>query len=108
MLYELRIYTAVPGKLPQVNDRFRNHTLKLFEKHGIKSVGYWTYMLGPSNNQLVYVLAWKDLAERERLWAAFGSDPEWLAVRKETEKDGPIVDRVENSILQPTDYSPMK
>jgi hypothetical protein len=108
MLYELRIYYAVPGKLPNIQDRFRKHTLRLFEKHGIKSVGYWTYVFGPSNNQLVYLLEWQDLAQRERLWAAFGSDPEWLAVRKETEKDGAIVDHVENSILSPTDYSPMK
>jgi hypothetical protein len=108
MVYELRIYTAVPGKLPQVSDRFRNHTLRLFEKHGFKSVGYWTYVIGPSNNQLVYLLEWKNLAQREQSWAAFQSDPDWQAVRKETEKDGPIVDHVENSILQPTDYSPMK
>ncbi len=108
MLYELRIYTAVPGKLPNVNDRFRNHTLRIFEKHGIKSVGYWTYVIGPSNNQLVYLLEWKNMAEREQRWGAFGSDPEWLAVRQETEKDGPIVDRVENSFLKPTDYSPMQ
>ncbi len=108
MLYELRTYDAVPGKLPNVNARFRNHTLRLFEKHGIKSVGYWTYMIGPSNNRLVYLLAWTDLAHRQRAWTAFQSDPEWLAVREETEKDGAIVERVDKAILLPTDYSPMQ
>lgn len=108
MLYELRIYDAVPGKLGAVNARFRDHTLRLFEKHGIKSVAYFTTVVGPSNQQLIYILEWPSLACRERDWAAFASDPEWLAVRAETEKDGPIVERVQNMILAPTDYSPMK
>lgn len=107
MLYELRIYDAIPGKLPVLHERFRKHTLKLFEKHGIKSVGYWTNMIGPSNRQLIYILQWDSLAQRQELWTKFATDPEWLAVRRETEKDGPLTENVTNAILEPTDYSPL-
>lgn len=108
MIYELRIYNAIPGKLPEVVARFRDHTNRLFAKHGFKPVGYWTNLIGPSNQQLIYLLEWRDMAHLEQAWAAFKADPEWLAVRAETEKNGPIVENVASSVLQPTDYSPMK
>lgn len=108
MLYELRIYDAIAGKLPAVNARFRDHTSKLFEKHGIKSVGYWTVVIGPSNQRLYYILEWQNMADREQKWNAFTSDPEWVAVRTETEKDGQIVANVEAVFMAATDYSPMK
>ncbi len=107
MLYEMRVYEAVPGKLPALHDRFANITLKFFEKHGIRVVAFWEPVIGVSN-QLVYILAWQDLAERERVWNAFASDPGWLRARAETERDGPLVARITNYILKPTPYSPMQ
>lgn len=107
VLYELRIYTAMPTKLPNIIARFRDHTLQLFEKHGIRNVGYWTNLVGGANDELWYILAFEDMAHRERAWNAFIADPEWLAVRAETEKDGPIVHHLENRFLSPTDFSPL-
>ena len=105
MLYELRSYHATPGKLPAVNDRFQQHTLGLFAKHGIRPIGFWTCAIGPSANLLVYILAWESLAEREHRWNAFATDSEWLAVKAESEKDGVLVERIENMIMTPTAYS---
>ena len=78
-----------------------------FKKHGIKVVGFWTDDIG-TTNRLIYILAYDSLADREKRWGAFASDPEWLKVRAETEKDGPIVARVINTIMRPTPYSPMQ
>lgn len=108
MLYELRIYNAVPGKLPELHARFRDYTNTIFATHGFKPVGYWTNLIGPSNQQLIYVLEWRDLAHRQEAWENFVADPEWNAVKAESEKDGPLVASLSSSILQPTDYSPMK
>ena len=104
-MYELRTYHAAPGKLPALHDRFERHTLDLFAKHGIRPVGFWTCMIGPSANTLTYLLAWENLSERERIWSSFASDPDWLAVRAETERGGVLVERAENAILAPTAYS---
>ena len=108
MLYELRIYECVPGKLPDLNKRFSTITLKLWEKHGIKQAGIWTTVIGESSQTLYYMLAWESLAEREKKWAAFGADPEWLSARAKTEEAGPIVANVKNFILAPTPYSSVK
>lgn len=108
MLYELRIYHCVPGRLADVNKRFATITTKIWEKHGIRPVGFWTVMIGDSNQDLYYMLQWESLAEREQKWSAFASDPEWLKARAETEKNGQIVASFSNQILSPTDYSPMK
>lgn len=108
MLYELRVYRCVPGRLPALLKRFDTITLKLWEKHGIRQAGFWTTLIGESNQDLHYLLAWESLAERERKWSAFAADPEWLAARAETEKDGQIVAQVTNSILQPTAFSSVK
>ena len=78
MIHELRVYRCVPGRLPDLNKRFESVTLKLWEKHGFRPVGFWTTVLGESNQDLTYLLEWKDLAERERVWAGFMSDQEWL------------------------------
>jgi hypothetical protein len=107
MLYELRIYHACPGKLPALNARFSNHTLKIWERFGIRQVGFWTPVIGDSNNDLYYILEWESLAEREQRWNAFASHPDWLAIRAETEKDGPLVTHISNLILTPTAYSKM-
>ena len=108
MLYELRIYHCAPGRLPDLNRRFETITLKIWEKHGIRQVGFWTTLIGESNQALHYLLEWKDLAERERLWNGFQSDPEWIAKRAETEKNGPLITHLSNSILTPTSYSKLK
>jgi hypothetical protein len=108
MIHELRIYHAVPGRMPDLNNRFSNITLKMWDKFGIRQVGFWTTLVGPSNNALYYLLEWQSLAEREQKWNAFAANPEWLAARAETEKNGPLVERVENIFLTPTAYSKLK
>jgi hypothetical protein len=108
MIYEMRIYHCLPGRLPDLNKRFETHTLKIWEGHGIRPVGFWTVLVGSSNQDLVYLLEWKDMAERERIWNGFMADPEWLQTRAETEKNGPIIASVDNSFLAPTAYSKLK
>ena len=77
MIYEQRIYECFAGKLPDLNRRFNDHTCKLFEKHGIKNVGYWTTDVGPASNELTYLLAFKDANQRMEAWKNFRADPEW-------------------------------
>jgi len=108
MIYELRIYRTLPGRLPNLLARFRNHTIRIWERHGIRQAGFWTTLVGESANDLTYLLAWESLAEREKKWAAFAADPEWLQVRAESEKDGPINANVMNAFLAPTDFSSVK
>ncbi|MBI4338418.1 MAG: NIPSNAP family protein [Chloroflexi bacterium] len=107
MIYELRMYHAVPGKLPALNDRFANITLGYFRKYGLKVVGFWTDDVGTSN-RLTYMLAFDDAAQRERAWAAFRADPERARAFAETEKDGPLVAHITNTLMRPTSYSPMQ
>jgi hypothetical protein len=110
VLYELRIYECLPGRLGALNNRFRNHTTKLFARHGINVLGYWTDKWGDST-RLTYIVVWESEAERDRKWGAFASDPEWLAARAASElpeTGGPIVARVLNPLMAPTDYSPLQ
>jgi len=107
MIYEWRIYEAFPGKMTALHDRFQKFTLRLFQKHGIKVVGFWETIVGTSNT-LFYMLAFESMAEREKAWNAFVADPEWIEAKKVTEKDGPLVQRVINTLLGPTAYSPLK
>ena len=102
---ELRVYHAMPGKLPALHDRFADHTINLFKKHGIKNVGYWTEDVGTSN-KLVYMLGYSGLGDREKGWAAFGADPDWLKARAASEVDGPLVRQSISTILRRTAYSP--
>ncbi len=99
MLYELRVYEIAPNKMPAIINRFANITLEYFKKHGIKPVLFLEPVLGVSN-QLTYLVQWESLAQREKCWDAFSSDPGWQAARAETEKDGPIVLRFTNTILR--------
>ena len=108
MIYELRVYHCVPGRLPALLKRFETITLGLWEKHGIKQAGFWTVLIGESNQDLYYLVQWESLAEREKKWNAFQADPEWHAKRAETERDGPIVASITNSFLQPTAFSSVK
>jgi len=102
---EWRIYDAMPGRLPDLHTRFATHTLRLFEKHGITSIGYWTEVFGTSN-RLVYMLGYPSLGEREKSWAAFQADPDWQQARAASEQNGPLVAKVNSCILRPTTYSP--
>jgi hypothetical protein len=108
MIYEMRVYRCVPGKLPDLLKRFETITLPLWERHGIRQAGFWTTLVGESNQDLTYMLAWESLADREVKWGAFQSDPEWIRKRAETEANGPIVGNIVNSFLQPTGFSSVK
>ncbi len=108
MIYEMRIYHCVPGRLPALLKRFDTITLKLWEQHGIRQAGFWTTYVGGSNQTLTYMLAWESLAERETKWAAFQSDQTWISARAETEKDGAIVANIVNELLVPTSFSSVK
>jgi hypothetical protein len=107
MIYELRIYTAHTGKMRDLVARFRDHTTALFEKHGLKNVGYWTNSIGGRSDELWYMLAFEDLAQRQQAWASFAADEEWQRARAESEADGPLVHHIENRIMAPTDFSPL-
>jgi hypothetical protein len=108
MIYELRIYTTIPGRMPNLLARFRDHTLRIWDRFGIKQAGFFTTLVGPNNNDLTYMLQWESLAEREQKFNAFLADPEWLAVRAESEKDGPINAQIASSFLIPTAFSAVK
>ena len=108
MIYELRVYHCIPGRLPALLKRFETITLGIWEKHGIRQAGFWTVVVGDSNQDLFYLLKWESLAEREQKWAAFQKDPEWLRARAETERDGPIITSFSNSLLEPTAFSAVK
>ena len=107
VIYEWRIYEAVPGKMGALNNRFAKLTLRLFKKHGLKVIGFWQAVVGTSN-VLYYMLAFDDLTHREKAWNAFRVDPDWIQGRAESERDGPLVAKVTSSILRPTNYSPMQ
>jgi hypothetical protein len=108
MIYEMRVYRCVPGRLPALLKRFETVTLPMWETHGIRQAGFWTTLVGESNQDLTYLLAWDSLAEREQRWNAFQSDPNWIAARAETERDGAIVANIASSFLQPTAFSSVK
>jgi hypothetical protein len=104
-LFEMRIYYAAPGKLDALHARFRDHTLKLFEKHGMTNIGYWVPIDNP-DNKLIYVLAFPDREAREKAFKSFGADPDWQKAYKDSEKDGKLVTKIEYLFLTATDYSP--
>jgi hypothetical protein len=108
MICELRVYESIPGRLPDLLARFNDHTLRIWEKHGIRQVGFWTTLVGESNNRLTYLLAWDSLADRETRWTAFANDPAWLEVKNESEKNGPLVERISNELLTPTGFSALR
>jgi hypothetical protein len=108
-VFEMRTYHAAPGKMKALHDRFRNHTNKLFEKHGMTIIGFWTPIdAKEAEEKLVYILAFPSKEAAKKSWAAFGKDPDWKAVKDATEKDGKLVSKVESVYLNPTDYSPIK
>jgi hypothetical protein len=108
MIYEWRVYEIIPGRKRQLNERFANHTTRMFKKHGMEVVGFWENAVGGRSNTLYYMLAFKSLGHLEEAWKSFSADPEWQEVVKESEKDGPIVSSVTNMVLRPTQYSPLQ
>jgi hypothetical protein len=109
MLYELRIYKAIPGQLPVLLKRFENDVLPLWKRHGIRATGFWTTLIGPAANvTLHYMVEWESLAEREAKWGAFVADPEWHRIRDASEINGPYVEEFSNSVLTPTSFSKLK
>jgi hypothetical protein len=108
-VFEIRTYTANEGKLSDLHARFRNHTLKLFEKHGMTNVGYWSPQDAPlAQNTLVYILSHENREAATRSWDAFRKDPEWVKVQTASEVNGKLVAKVESIFMDATDYSPMK
>ena len=106
-VYELRVYHAAPGKLPDLLGRFREHTTKLFSKHRMKSIAYWTPIDEPeSSNTLIYVLRHPNREAAAANWKAFQDDPEWQRVKKESEANGKLTEKVDSTFLVLTDFSP--
>ena len=108
-VFELRTYTAPEGKLPDLQARFRDHTMRIFEKHGMKNVGYWVPQDTPlKDNTLIYIISHESRAAAKKSWSAFGADPEWQKVAKESQMNGKIVAGITSVYMDPTDYSPIK
>lgn len=108
-VFELRTYTAPEGKLPELQARFRNHTMRIFEKHGMKNHGYWVPQDAPAkDNTLIYVISHESREAAKKNWSAFGADPEWQKVAKESQANGRILTGVVSVYMDPTDYSPIK
>jgi hypothetical protein len=108
MIYELRIYHCVSGRLPDLLKRFETITLPIWERLGICQAGFWTTMIGESNQDLTYFLVWDSLAEREEKMGIFAADQEWLTKRAETEANGAIVASLSSQFLSPTSFSSVK
>jgi hypothetical protein len=106
MVYEMRTYVTHPGRLPALHKRFREHTLRLFEKHGMKNVAYWTPT--DQENTLIYVIAHKSVEASKKSWQSFRDDPDWKKAFEASHKDGPIVAKVVSQFMETTDYSPLK
>src|SRR5262245_59644233 len=109
-VFELRTYTASPGKLDALNARFRDHTLALFKKHGMEVVGFWEPLdkEAGAGEKLVYILAHASRAAAEASWKEFRADPAWVKAKSDSEKDGPLTTKIESVFLAGTDYSPLK
>jgi hypothetical protein len=103
-LYELRVYYCEPGRLDALLDRFKNHASKLFEKHGMKNIGYWV-PIENKENKMYYILSFPDKESREASWESFESDPIWVNIKKETERSGKFVARIESFLMYTTDFS---
>jgi hypothetical protein len=108
-VFEMRTYYAHPGKMNALHERFRKHTCKLFEKHGMTIIGFWS-PTDPkeAEKKMVYILAFPSRDAAKKSWDGFRNDADWKAVKDSSEKDGPLVMRVVSEFLNPTDYSPVK
>ena len=107
-VYELRTYTCYPGKLDALKARFRDHTITIFNRHGMESIGYWVPQDDRSQTTLIYILAHPSLEEAKKHWQEFRADPEWVKVAADSEANGKIVQKVESVFMSPTDFSKLK
>jgi len=108
-VYELRVYKASPGKLDALNARFREHTCKLFKKHGIEMVGFWTPTEGDeAKDTLIYIVAFPSVEAQKKAWQAFRDDPEWKKAKADSEREGSLTKEVTSKNLNATDYSPLR
>jgi hypothetical protein len=108
-VFEIRTYTTPPGKLEALKTRFRDHTVQIFNKHGMTSIGYWVPQDAPlSQNTLIYILAHQSREAATKSWADFRADPVWVKAKAESEKDGPLTTKVESVFANPTDFSAIK
>jgi hypothetical protein len=106
-VYELRIYHAAPGKLSDLQSRFREHTIKIFDRHGIKSIAYWTPLDEPEkSNTLIYILQHPSREAAAANWKSFQDDPEWKNVKEKSEANGKLVEKVDSTYMALTDFSP--
>lgn len=106
-LYEYRVYEAAPGKMPDLQKRFQTTTLPIFARYGITLLGFWIPIVG-ANNELHYIVEWPDYDTMDRTWAAFRTDPEWIAARRESDKDGELVMRVRNQLWRTAPFAPRR
>jgi hypothetical protein len=107
--FEMRTYITNPGKMPNLHARFKDHTCRLFEKHGITNIGYWSPTTGDNaENTLVYILAFPSKEAREKSWKDFAADPDWVKAKAESEKDGVLVSKVISVFMTGTEYSAIK
>jgi hypothetical protein len=108
-VFEIRTYHTFPGRLDALHKRFREHTMKMFEKHGMTNVAYWTFEDSPAKEStLIYVISHASREQAKKNWAEFSADPEWQKIAADSQKDGKIVEKVESVFVDATDYSPMK
>lgn len=108
-VFEIRTYYTLPGRLEALQTRFRDHTRRIFEKHGMTNVGYWVPQDSPAHeNTLIYIISHASREQAKANWAAFVADPEWKKVAEDSQKDGKIIDRIESVYMDATDYSPIR
>jgi hypothetical protein len=108
-VYEIRTYTTPPGKLEALKSRFRDHTIKVFNKYDMKSIGYWVPQDAPlKDNTLIYILSHESREAAAKSWASFRADPDWVKAKADSEKDGPLTTKVESVFADPTDFSALK
>lgn len=103
-IYELRTYYCVPGRLPKLHQRFKEHTLALFEKHGMKNEMYWTPLGADHANKLIYIVSHDSEEAAKKSWAGFRADPVWIKARDASEADGKIVEKVESVMMKEADF----
>jgi hypothetical protein len=108
-VYEIRTYTTPPGKLEALKSRFRDHTIKVFNKYDMKSIGYWVPQDAPlKDNTLIYILSHESREAAAKSWTSFRADPDWVKAKADSEKDGPLTTKVESVFVDPTDFSALK
>jgi hypothetical protein len=108
MIYEQRLYHVMPGRMPDLLKRFAEVTVPIWHRLGIRPFAFWTFEIGGSNHDLLYMLAWESMVEREQKWPLFLADAEWHAKRAESERNGELVKSIHNAFLKPTAFSAVK